>query len=262
MRILAPLLVSALLAAPLVAPSVLAQSQSAAQSAGGEAADAAKTPQASSISPGQPPKPFQKPGSYPTNTITNRPYVGPQGGTDGLRATVGALQRTLTELQQLQLQVKQAHWNVSGAGFWQIHAMLQEHYEGLSKYADEVAERLLAVGASADGRAHTIVATSKVPEIPGGFLDGAAEMAWFTDVYKMVGDEVRQAVRDAEEPDPTSSNLLQEVENAIDKYQWQTRAFLQATPTNPNTGAETFNAGKPVDLPSRTPPDLPAAAGQ
>ncbi len=200
--------------------------------------------------------------------LTHRFYTtpwgttGPQGGLDGLKQTVGALQRTLTELQQLQLEVKEAHWNVSGVGFWEIHEMLQEHYEGLSKYADRVAERLLSIGASADGRANTIVKTSKVPEIPGGFMDGAAEMAWFTDVYKTVGDEVRQAVRDTNDPDPTSSNLLQEVENAIDVYQWQTRAFLQQTPTNPNTGAETFDAGKPVDLPSQTPPELPAAGGK
>lgn len=230
-----------------------------AQTAGGSAASPNQTPEAKSASVASPPKLFQPEGSFPTNTITNRAFVGPQKGVEGLRTTVGALQRTLTELQQLQLEIKQAHWNVSGAGFWQIHEMLQEHYAGTSKYADEVAERLLAIGSSADGRAHTIVNTSKVPEIPGGFLNGADEMAWFTSVYKLVGDEIRQAILDTQEVDPTSSNLLQEVENGIDKYQWQARAFLQATPTNPNTGAD-FNAGKPVDLPSQTPPELPAAA--
>ncbi len=107
-------------------------------------------------------------------------------------------------------------------------------------------------------RAHTIVQTSKVPEIPGGFLNGADEMAWFTSVHKLVGDEIRQAVYDTQDNDPTTSNLLQTVEDGIDKYQWQVRAFLQATPTNPNTGAD-FNNGKPVDLESQTPPQLPAA---
>ncbi len=77
-----------------------------------------------------------------------------------------------------------------------------------------MAERLLAIGSSSDGRAHTIVQTSKVPEVPGGFLNR--------------------------------------------RNQWQVRAFLQATPTNPNTGAD-FNNGKPVDLESQTPPQLPAA---
>ena len=240
----------------LVLGSSLLVSPAIAQSAGGSAASPNQAPAAQSASPDASPKMFQPVGSFPTNVITNRPFVGPQGGVDGLRKDVAALQRTLTELQQLQLQVKQAHWNVSGAGFYQIHEMLQEHYVGLSKDADMVAERMLAIGSSSDGRAHTIVQTSKVPEIPGGFLNGADEMAWFTVVYKTVGDEVRQAINDVNEIDPTTSNLLQTVEDGIDKYQWQTRAFLQATPTNPNTGAD-FNNGRAVDLPSQTPPELP-----
>ncbi len=74
MRYAAALLTSALLAIPALAPDVLAQSQSAA----GDSANAAATPKASSLSPDQPPKQFQPLGSFPTNTVTNRPYVGPQ----------------------------------------------------------------------------------------------------------------------------------------------------------------------------------------
>ena len=59
-------------------------------------------------------------GTFPTNTVTNRPYVSPEGGQDGYRQTVGALQRSLTELQQLSLQIKEAHWNVSGTLFYTL----------------------------------------------------------------------------------------------------------------------------------------------
>ena len=77
---------------------------------------------------------------FPLNSVTNREHDGPQGEVFGRRSR--ALQSTLTELQQLQLQTKEAHWNVSGTLFYPLHELLQEHYEGLSKYADEVAERL------------------------------------------------------------------------------------------------------------------------
>jgi starvation-inducible DNA-binding protein len=197
-------------------------------------------------------------GRFPTNQVTNRPFVSAGHGTEGYSKTVGALQRALVELQQLQLQTKQAHWNVSGTLFRPLHIMLQEHYEGLSKYADEVAERLLAIGSSADGRANTIVRTSGVPEIPGGFLDDAQVIVWFTDAYKKVGEEIRAGVIDTNEPDPTTSNLLQEVELGVDKYQWQMRAHVQRTATDANTGWD-LNDNKPVDLPSRTPPAQPEA---
>ena len=246
-----------LLAATVLAGPALAASARA-QTAGGNAAKPADAPRASSISPGDAVKQFQPLGSFPTNTVTDRPFVGPQQGNEGYRTTVAALQKTLTELQQLKLQAKQSHWNVSGTLWHPLHLLLQEHYEGLAKYADNVAERLLAIGSSADGRATTIVRTSGIPEMPGGYQDDAQVIVWWTNSYKKVGDEVRQAIRDTNDPDPTSSNLLQEVETGIDKYQWQMRAFVQATPTDRNTGWD-LNDNKPVDLPSQPPAGQPPA---
>ena len=104
----------------------------------------------------------------PSNGVTNRLHDGPQADA-AVRASTAALQTTLTELQQLQLQLKQSHWNVSGTLWYTLHGLLQEHYEGTAKYADMVAERLQSIGVSSDGRATTIVRTSKVPEIPAAF---------------------------------------------------------------------------------------------
>ncbi|WP_279357287.1 Dps family protein [Methylobacterium indicum] len=189
----------------------------------------------------------QPTGAFPTNEISRQPVIDLGAGEDEMKKDVAALQQTLTELQQLQLQTKQAHWNASGTLYYPLHLLLQEHYEGLSKYADTIAERLLAVGASADGRANTIVRTSGVPEIPGGFLDDAQILAWFTNAYKRVGEEVNAAIKATEKVDPTTSNLLQEVEHGIAKYQWQMRAQLQRTGTDPNTGWD-LNDNKPIDL--------------
>ncbi|WP_449410845.1 Dps family protein [Methylobacterium komagatae] len=189
----------------------------------------------------------QPTGAFPTNEVSRQPVIDLGAGEDGMKKDVAALQQTLTELQQLQLQTKQAHWNASGTLYYPLHLLLQEHYEGLSKYADTIAERLLAIGVSADGRANTIVKTSRVPEIPGGFLDDAQILVWFTNAYKRVGEEVHAAIKTTEDVDPTTSNLLQEVEHGIAKYQWQMRAQLQRTHTDPNTGWD-LNDNKPVDL--------------
>lgn len=110
-----------------------------------------------------------------------------------------------------------------------------------------VAERLQAIGVSSDGRATTVVRTSKLPEIAGGFLDDAQVIALFAANYRTVSDEIARGIQATNDPDPTSSNLLQEVQAAIDKYQWQVRAFVQATPNDPNTGAD-INDGRPVAI--------------
>jgi starvation-inducible DNA-binding protein len=186
-------------------------------------------------------------GSFPQNSVSALPHGGPQGADQ--RASVQALQQTLTELQQLQLQTKQAHWNVSGTLFYPLHELLQDHYEGVGKYADEVAERLLGIGVSADGRANTIVRTSRISEYPGGFSDDAQVIGWFARNYKVTSDEIGQGIKATEDKDPTTSNLLQEVQHAIDKYQWQMRAMVQPTPTDQNTGSD-LNGGRAVQMPA------------
>lgn len=180
---------------------------------------------------------------FPHNSVTDRAHDGPQG--DQLRPSVKALQTTLTELQQLQLQLKQAHWNVSGTLFYPLHLLLQEHYEGTSKYADMVAERLQSIGVSSDGRATTIIRTSAIPEIAGGFFDDAQVLLWFSHNYKVVSDEIGKGIKATNDSDPTTSNLLQTVQAVIDKYQWQMRAHIQSTPTDANTGAD-LNSNRPI----------------
>ncbi|THF68872.1 DNA starvation/stationary phase protection protein [Deinococcus sp. Arct2-2] len=192
-----------------------------------------------------------QPSATGTGTASPLPYNVPtrlpSSGTDNLKQSVAALQNTLTELQALQLQTKQAHWNVSGTLWYTLHELLQEHYEGISQYADDVAERMLAVGSSSDGRAITVVAASRLPEIPGGFLDDAQVIQFFTYQYETVGQRLFQRIGDIEKVDPTTANLLQEVEHAIEKYQWQMRAFLQNTPRDPNSGFD-LNNNQPVPL--------------
>jgi starvation-inducible DNA-binding protein len=192
-----------------------------------------------------------QPSAQNTGTASPLPYNAasnlPAAGTDDRQKSVVALQDTLTELQALQLQVKQAHWNVSGTLFYTLHGLLQEHYEGVSKYADMAAERMLAIGASSDGRAITIVATSKLPEFPGGFVDDAQVIQFFTYQYETVGQRIHQRISDVEKVDPSSANLLQEIETNIEKYQWQMRAFIQNTPKDPNTGFD-LNNGKTVPV--------------
>lgn len=173
----------------------------------------------------------------PVNSISELPKVAPKKRAD--LETVGqVLQQQLIELQNLALQSKQAHWNVSGTLFYTLHELLQEHYEGYSNYADKVAERMLSIGVSSDGRAKTIVETAQMPMIPGGFIDDAEVIRFFIDELKLTGDRTRGRIKEIEDLDPTSANILQEVEYTLGQYQWQFRAFAQPTPTDNDNGSE------------------------
>lgn len=208
--------------------------------------------QVKTLSPAAPVAMPQATGPFPENAVTDRPYISPEGGRDGYRKTVGALEHALVGLKQLGMQVKQAHWNVSGTLFYPLHIQLQEQYEGIEKLTDRVAERLLSIGASADARPTTVVRTGPLPEIPGGFIDDAQVISWFVGAYKTVAEETKAGIADADRFDPTSSDLLQDVEAHLAHDQWMMRAYVQGTATDPNRGAD-LNGGKPIDVPSQAP---------
>jgi starvation-inducible DNA-binding protein len=66
--------------------------------------------------------------------------------------TANALQATLVDLIDLSLVAKQAHWNLIGRQFHDVHLHLDELVDTSRKYSDEVAERMSAIGVSPDGR--------------------------------------------------------------------------------------------------------------
>ena len=59
---------------------------------------------------------------------------------------VDALNTDLADAYVLYHQLHKHHWNVEGAEFRDIHVFLQEVYEDVEDAADEIAERLQALG--------------------------------------------------------------------------------------------------------------------
>jgi DNA-binding ferritin-like protein (oxidative damage protectant) len=61
---------------------------------------------------------------------------------------IEALNVDLADAYTLYHQLHKHHWNVEGAEFRDVHVFLQEVYEDVEAAADEVAERLQALGGS------------------------------------------------------------------------------------------------------------------
>ena len=56
-------------------------------------------------------------------------------------AVVRLLNQRLAESIDLQLQAKQAHWNVRGPHFYQLHKLFDQVAEEVSEFTDLIAER-------------------------------------------------------------------------------------------------------------------------
>jgi starvation-inducible DNA-binding protein len=62
-----------------------------------------------------------------------------------------ALARLLADTYTLYLKTHGYHWNVTGRHSGSLHLLFEEQYEELAEAVDEIAERIVALGATAPG---------------------------------------------------------------------------------------------------------------
>lgn len=141
---------------------------------------------------------------------------------------VGMLNDTLATTLDLKTQVKQAHWNVKGMDFYQLHLLFDEMATELEEYTDMFAERITALGGLAVGTARVAAAESILPEYPFDILDGKAHVTALADRYAAYGKLLRDAIdKTGELEDADTADLYTEVSRAIDKRLWFLEAHLQ-----------------------------------
>jgi DNA-binding ferritin-like protein len=67
------------------------------------------------------------------------------------------LQKQLSTYNDLHLTLKHIHWNVVGPNFIGVHEMIDPQVEAVRGFADDVAERIAALGASPQGTPGAII---------------------------------------------------------------------------------------------------------
>ncbi|MEO1018498.1 MAG: DNA starvation/stationary phase protection protein [Pseudomonadota bacterium] len=106
----------------------------------------------------------------------------------------------LADTYVLMLKTQAYHWNVVGPLFVSIHTLTEEHYEDMFKAADDLAERIRALGQLAPTRASSLLAATALPEDSG--TTSAKEM-----VANLVADH------------ETASRRLREVASIADEHE-------------------------------------------
>ncbi len=138
-----------------------------------------------------------------------------------------ALQQTLVDLIALELQAKQAHWNVRGPSFRSLHLALDEVVGAVRTQLDEVAERLAQIGGTPDGRAETVAATTILEPIDGGILETQKTFVVMSEKVQRVSDQVKQAIEAVDGLDPVSGDLLIGTSGALDLQAWFLRSATE-----------------------------------
>lgn len=146
---------------------------------------------------------------------------------------IAILNQTLASTLDLKTQVKQAHWNVKGMDFYQLHELFDEMATELEEYTDMFAERVTALGGLALGTARVAASQSTLPEYPFDILDGKAHIVALADRFAPYAKSLREAIAQTDDlGDADTADLYTEVSRTIDKRLWFLEAHLQASETS------------------------------
>jgi len=138
------------------------------------------------------------------------------------------LNQQLADMFDLYSQTKQAHWNVKGSDFYQLHKLFDELAEELLEKIDLVAERVTALGGVALGTVHMSAQSSRLPEFPSRAVLSMSSVEVLAVRYASLAETTRSAINIASERgDETTANMLQDISHQLDKSLWFLEAHLQ-----------------------------------
>jgi starvation-inducible DNA-binding protein len=144
------------------------------------------------------------------------------------KSVVQLLNERLAEAIDLQLQAKQAHWNVKGPNFVGLHDLFDRVAEAASEYVDLIAERGVALGGVAEGTVQVVSRRSKLPEYSLTIGEWTAHVEAMRTALATFGTAVRRAIDDATDlKDADTADLFTEVSRGIDKLLWMVEAHVQ-----------------------------------
>jgi starvation-inducible DNA-binding protein len=147
------------------------------------------------------------------------------------QSMIALLNEQLADMFDLFSQTKQAHWNVKGAQFFQLHKLYDDLAEDLLGHIDEIAERATSLGGAATGTARMAASATRLKEFSKGPVGSMESVRMLVDRYAAAAKSTREAIDEAEEAkDQGTMDLFVDVSRDLDKFLWFLEAHIQAHP--------------------------------
>ena len=134
------------------------------------------------------------------------------------------MQAVLVDLIELHLQGKQAHWNVVGKNFRDLHLQLDEIIDDARLFADDMAERMRALHAVPDGRSVAVAEGTKIDPFPAGLVSTKDTVGLVVRMLNAAVTTMRDVHDQIDEEDPTTADLLHGFIAKLEQYAWMVDA--------------------------------------
>ena len=146
------------------------------------------------------------------------------------QSAVELLNEHLADAIDLQVQAKQAHWNVKGPNFVGLHELFDRVAAQAIEFSDLIAERAVALGGVARGTVQVVSIRTQLREYPLEVGDWRVHVQAMQDALATFGRGVRRAIDDATAlNDVDTADLFTEISRAADKSLWMVEAHIQDT---------------------------------
>lgn len=140
-------------------------------------------------------------------------------------AVVNSLKQLLADFQVHYTNLRGMHWHIEGRGFFVLHEKFESMYDDMASKIDEVAERILMLGATPENRFSEYLKVAKLPEVTGVTCSESA-VNHILDAYKyLIGLEKEALVVAEEAHDVVTADMLTGYIAEQEKMVWMLVAF-------------------------------------
>src|SRR6266516_1415444 len=131
------------------------------------------------------------------------------------------LNRRLADAIDLQLQSRQAYWNVKGPHFMALRELFDKVARGVEEYASLIAERIVQLGCKAEGTVQAVAGRSSPAEDRLATANRNGHIDALSTTLTAFGKHARYASEQTTElKDTDTADIFTEIARGIDKLLW------------------------------------------
>lgn len=137
------------------------------------------------------------------------------------------LTQVLSDTYVLAVKAHVYHWNVVGSSFGALHAFFEGQYKGLTDTADEIAERIRALGPLVEGGMTAFLKNTVIKEAETGPMDAKAMLKDYLHSCQQLRDRCAETEDVADDlDDVVTQDLMVGRLAELDKVMWMLKSYL------------------------------------
>ena len=142
------------------------------------------------------------------------------------------LNQLLADTIMLREVYKKAHWQVSGHTFYQLHLLLDKHYEEQDKLVDEIAERIQALGGVAIAVPHDVAEQTRLERPPIHRQEVPEQLSRLLESHEVILKEAHEFAKVAADAgdDGTNDLIVSNIIRTNEAQVWFVSEHLVDTP--------------------------------